>query len=175
MPTPPRESMDDALRPGSTPGCRISDVAASIADAVVHGDDATVVTGVTHDSRQVRPGDLYVARAGERTHGTRHADGAVAAGAVAVLTDQPSVDAALRAGIGSVVATHDVRAAAGRAAAAVYGHPADGMTVLGITGTNGKTTTSYLIESGLRTAGHVTGLVGTVETRVAGTVVASIR
>jgi UDP-N-acetylmuramoyl-L-alanyl-D-glutamate--2,6-diaminopimelate ligase len=175
MPIPPRESMHDALRPRSVPGCRVRDVAAAVVDAVVHGETTTVLTGVTHDSRQVRPGDLYVARPGEKTHGIRHVDAALAAGAVAVLTDPPSVETAARAGATAVVAVADVRAAAGPAAAAVYDHPADGMAVLGITGTNGKTTTSYLVEAGLRASGHVTGMVGTVETRIAGDVVASVR
>src|SRR5881275_1927747 len=109
MPTPPRESMHDAPRPRSVRGCRVRDVADAVADAVVHGDAATVVTGVTHDSRQVRRGDLYVARPGEKTHGIRHVDAAVAAGAVAVLTDPTSVETATSAGAAAVVAVADVR------------------------------------------------------------------
>ena len=146
-----------------------------LTDATLYGDDTVVVHGVTHDSRLVQAGDLYLARPGEHTHGIQHVDGAVAAGAVAVLTDPPSVDAAMAAGASAVVAVPDPRAAAGPAAAWVYGYPAADLTLVGITGTNGKTTTAYLVDAGLRAGGHTTGMIGTVETHVAGTVVPSMR
>jgi UDP-N-acetylmuramoyl-L-alanyl-D-glutamate--2,6-diaminopimelate ligase len=166
--------MGDALRPRQVRGCAASDVAVAV-HGDVHGDGAIRVTGITHDSHQVRPGDVYVARPGERTHGIRFVDAAMQSGATTVLTDQPSLDAARDAGAACVVVVDDVRAAAGPAAAVVYDHPADAMNVVGITGTNGKTTTSYLVESGLRADGRTTGLVGTVETRVAADVVHSVR
>jgi UDP-N-acetylmuramoyl-L-alanyl-D-glutamate--2,6-diaminopimelate ligase len=124
----------------------------------------TVVTGVTHDSREVRPGDLYAALPGSVRHGAEFADRAASAGAVAVLTDP--------AGRGvtdlPTLVADDPRAVLGPVSARVYGDPTARLTVLGITGTSGKTTTAYLVEAGLHAAGHVTGLVGTVETRVAG-------
>jgi UDP-N-acetylmuramoyl-L-alanyl-D-glutamate--2,6-diaminopimelate ligase len=146
-----------------------------LTDATLYGDDTVTVRGITHDSRQVQAGDLYLARPGEHTHGIRHVAGAVAAGAVAVLTDPPSVDAALAAGAAAVVSVDDPRAVAGPAAAWVYGSPAADLSVIGITGTNGKTTTAYLVDAGLRAAGHTTGMIGTVETHVAGTVIPSMR
>src|SRR5205085_12008651 len=132
--------------------------------ARVHGDVTAGVTGITHDSRLVQPGDLYLARAGEHTHGIDHVAAALASGAVAVLTDPQAPAVAVAAGAGAVVEVSDPRAVAGVVAAWVYGDPSHGMLVVGITGTNGKTTTAYLVDAGLRAAGHVTGPVGTVET-----------
>ena len=74
-----------------------------------------------------------------------------------------------------VLVADEPRALLGALSAAVWGDPTAGMLVLGVTGTNGKTTTAYLLEEGLRAAGHTTGLVGTIETRVAGESVPSIR
>lgn len=136
--------------------------------------DGVTVTGVTHDSRAVQPGDLYAALPGARTHGAAFAGPAVAAGAVALLTDpdgeRPAVDTGL-----PVLVVADPRVVLGPVSVWVYGAPANGMTVLGVTGTNGKTTTSYLIDAGLRAGGHVTGLLGTVETRIGDAVVPSGR
>jgi UDP-N-acetylmuramoyl-L-alanyl-D-glutamate--2,6-diaminopimelate ligase len=147
----------------------------AVPSARLVGDPATTVTGVTHDSREVQAGDLYVARAGERTHGIDHVEAALEAGAVAVLTDPASAAAAAAAGARSVVVVDDVRSAMGPIAAWVYGDPAAELLLLGVTGTNGKTTTVYLLESGLRAAGRVTGLIGTIETLVAGGVLPSAR
>src|SRR5262249_57161548 len=77
------------------------------------------------------------------------------------------------AGLPAIVVA-DPREALGPIAAAVYGDPTDHLTVIGITGTAGKTSTAYLVESGLRAAGHVTGLIGTVETRLGDLVVDSV-
>ncbi|MQA05974.1 MAG: UDP-N-acetylmuramoyl-L-alanyl-D-glutamate--2,6-diaminopimelate ligase [Streptosporangiales bacterium] len=131
------------------------------------------VTGITHDSRQVRPGDVYAALAGANVHGADFADQAAAAGAVAVLTDRQGT-AKVTADV-PVLTVADPRADLGRAAAWVYGDPAADLLVLGVTGTNGKTTTAFLVEAGLRAAGHRTGLVGTVATKIADETVTSIR
>jgi UDP-N-acetylmuramoyl-L-alanyl-D-glutamate--2,6-diaminopimelate ligase len=139
------------------------------------GDPAVEITGITHDSRRVRPGDLYVARSGEKTHGIAHVGEAVAAGAVGVLTDRDAAQVAIDAGVAAVLAVDEPRDAMGPAAAWTYGDPAGAMTLLGVTGTNGKTTTSYLIEAGLRAAGRRPGLVGTIETRVNGEAIPSAR
>ena len=130
------------------------------------------VTGVTHDSRQVRPGDLYAALPGSHAHGAAYAARAADAGAVAVLTD--AAGAEMIDGL-PVLVVADARAELGRVAARVYGEPARDLVVVGVTGTNGKTTTSYLVESGLRAAGHRTGMIGTVETRIGDERVASER
>jgi UDP-N-acetylmuramoyl-L-alanyl-D-glutamate--2,6-diaminopimelate ligase len=133
-----------------------------------------MVTGVTHDSRAVQPGDIYAALPGSRVHGAEFAGQAAAAGAVAVLTDPAGGPAVEAAGLPAVI-VEDPRAALGPVAAQIYGDPTAELTVIGITGTNGKTTTAYLIEAGLRAAGHVTGLFGTVETRLADEVLPSLR
>jgi UDP-N-acetylmuramoyl-L-alanyl-D-glutamate--2,6-diaminopimelate ligase len=143
--------------------------------ARLDGDPATAVTGVTHDSRAVQPGDLYIARAGERSHGIDHVEAALNVGAVAVLTDAESASAATAAGARAVVVVDDVRRAMGAASAWVYGDPAAALLLLGVTGTNGKTTTVYLLDAGLRAAGRRTGLIGTIETRVAGETLPSAR
>ncbi|MEP6697123.1 MAG: UDP-N-acetylmuramoyl-L-alanyl-D-glutamate--2,6-diaminopimelate ligase [Pseudonocardiales bacterium] len=132
------------------------------------------ITGITHDSSAVRPGDLYAALPGARTHGARFAAAAVRAGAVAVLTD-PAGRAAAGDPAVPVIVVEAPRAVLGEVAAWVYGDPSAGLTVLGVTGTNGKTTTAYLIDAGLRAAGHTTGLVGTIDIRVAGQSVSSVR
>jgi UDP-N-acetylmuramoyl-L-alanyl-D-glutamate--2,6-diaminopimelate ligase len=130
------------------------------------------VTGITHDSRSVLPGDLYAALPGAQYHGARFCQQAAEAGAVAVLTDPDGRLAAQRSGL-PVLAVPGVRARLGEAADWVYGHPSGSMLLIGVTGTSGKTTTTYLLESALRLAGHRTGLIGGVETRVAGESVAS--
>jgi UDP-N-acetylmuramoyl-L-alanyl-D-glutamate--2,6-diaminopimelate ligase len=128
------------------------------------------VTGVTHDSVAVRSGDVYAALPGARRHGAEFGAEAVAAGAVAILTDADG--AALLAQRGGaaalvpVLVMPDPRGRLGDLAAAVYGFPSARLPVIGITGTAGKTSTAYLIESGLRAAGRRTCMIGTVETRI---------
>ncbi len=124
-----------------------------------------VVTGVTVASGDAQPGDLFVAEAGLRVHGARYAGQAVAAGAVAVLTDETGVADAAAAGVPVLVAD-DPRGLAGPIAARVYGEPAQGLRTVGITGTNGKTTTSYFVDAALRAAHPTTAVLGTVELRI---------
>jgi UDP-N-acetylmuramoyl-L-alanyl-D-glutamate--2,6-diaminopimelate ligase len=124
-----------------------------------------LVGGVTLDSRAVRPGDLYAALPGFNVHGARFAGAAVRAGAAAVLTDPPGAAELADVAV-PVVVVDDPRAVLGEVAAGIYGDPARDLTMLGVTGTNGKTTTAYLIESALRSHGLRTGLVGTIETRI---------
>jgi UDP-N-acetylmuramoyl-L-alanyl-D-glutamate--2,6-diaminopimelate ligase len=130
------------------------------------------VTGITHNSRLVRPGDLYAALPGSRHHGARFCADAAAAGAVAVLTDPAGRDLAVASGL-PVFVVGDPRSRLGAVAAWIYGNPSARLLLIGVTGTSGKTTTTYLLESGLRAAGHRTGLVGGVETRIGGAAVAS--
>ncbi|HEX5018069.1 MAG TPA: UDP-N-acetylmuramoyl-L-alanyl-D-glutamate--2,6-diaminopimelate ligase [Actinomycetes bacterium] len=126
----------------------------------------TSVTGVSLDSRDVRPGDLFIGLPGERVHGARFANQASADGAVAVLTDSEGRD--FVATSTPLIVVHSPRGRVGEIAAEVYGRPADQLLTIGVTGTNGKTTTTYLLESGLRSAGHRTGVVGTVGTIIDG-------
>ncbi|MEV1289637.1 UDP-N-acetylmuramoyl-L-alanyl-D-glutamate--2,6-diaminopimelate ligase [Micromonospora sp. NPDC049679] len=161
-------------RPRTAFPLRLADIAALLAvDPVPHGASVQV-TGVTHASDEVRPGDLYAALPGARRHGAEFIPAVAAAGAVAVLTDAAGAAAATRAGLPALIVA-DPRAVLGAVAAAVYGEPTRDLTVIGITGTAGKTSTAYLIESGLRAAGHTTGLIGTVETRLGDVVLDSVR
>ena len=167
--------MASTPRPSATTGRPVRGLSDRLPAARIHGAGDVLVSGITHDSRAVRVGDLYLARPGEHVHGIDYVADAVAAGAVAVLTDPPSVAAALATGVAAVVEVADPRAATGPAAAWVYGDPARALDVIGVTGTNGKTTTAYLLDGGLRASGRRTGLVGTVETRIGDDVVPSAR
>ena len=120
---------------------------------------------MTLSSRTVRPGDLYAALPGARTHGAEYAADAARAGAVAVLTDPGGAARAAGAGL-PVAVVPDPRAVLGELAAWVYGDPASKLLTLGVTGTNGKTTTTSMLDAALRAAGRRTGLVGTVELRL---------
>lgn len=126
-----------------------------------------VVTGVTLDSRRVRPGDLYVGLPGASTHGARFAGDAARAGAIALLTD--AAGAALAEGSGLPVAVvADPRAAMAPLAAAVHGHPADRLEAYAVTGTNGKTSTVFLLEAALAALGRRVATIGTIGFRVDG-------
>jgi len=122
----------------------------------------TVVTGIAYRADSVHPGDVFFCIAGLRHDGHDFAADAVARGAVALVCARP-----LKLEVPQAV-TGDVRRAMALGAAAINGDPTAQMDVVGITGTNGKTTTAYLLDSILRATGRVTGLIGTVETRVAG-------
>jgi UDP-N-acetylmuramoyl-L-alanyl-D-glutamate--2,6-diaminopimelate ligase len=143
---------------------------AELADLIgppVQGDPETAVTGVTLASGSVQPGDLYAALPGARTHGAAYLADALARGAVAVLTDAAGA-AAVEDPALPVCVVADPRGVLGAVASRVHGRPSEQLTVIGITGTNGKTTTSYLVEAGLAAAGWTSGLIGTVQTRTRG-------
>ncbi len=135
-------------------------------------DELGSVSGVTLDSRAVCPGDLYAALPGARVHGAAFCADAVAAGAVAVLTDPDGRARAAASGVPVFVLT-DPRARLGEIACWVYGDPSSRLGLIGVTGTSGKTTSTYLIEAGLRAAGHRTGLVGGIEIKIGTDVVPS--
>src|SRR5581483_3100368 len=128
------------------------------------------ITGLEHDSRRVRPGNVFVAMRGETTDGNRYIDAAVANGAAAVVTD--SAQTPPREGVGWARVEHGRRALA-EMGARLYGSPARKLALNGITGTNGKTTTTFLLESILKAAGRGSVLIGTIEYHVAGEVFAA--
>jgi UDP-N-acetylmuramoyl-L-alanyl-D-glutamate--2,6-diaminopimelate ligase len=122
------------------------------------------VSGITSGTRFVRPGDLFAGLPGTHAHGASYAPEAVAQGAVAVLTDEAGAQF-VPDGV-SVLLVPDVRRHLGPAAAAVYDHPSAAMRVLGVTGTSGKTTTTFLMRAGLTASGRTPGLIGTVATMI---------
>ena len=123
------------------------------------GAAGTLVSGVHHDSRRVAEGDLFVARAGARAHGERFIADAITRGARAVLVARGSEGAP--AGVPRIEAL-DVPLALALASAAVYGHPTFTLDVIGITGTNGKTTTAHLVQACIDACGRRAGIVGTL-------------
>jgi UDP-N-acetylmuramoyl-L-alanyl-D-glutamate--2,6-diaminopimelate ligase len=125
------------------------------------------VNGVEYDSRRVKPGCVFVAMRGETSDGNRFIDAAIKAGAVAVVTDSPTEKP--REGVAWAVVPQGRRALA-RLSANFYKRPAERIAVTGITGTNGKSTTAFLIESILTAAGRKSALIGTIEYHVAGKV-----
>jgi len=125
------------------------------------------VSSVEYDSRRVKPGCAFVAMRGESVDGNRFIDQAIDAGAVAVVTD--SATEKPREGMAWAVVPQGRRALA-RVSANFYKRPAERIAVTGITGTNGKSTTAYLMESILTAAGRKSALIGTIEYHVAGKV-----
>jgi UDP-N-acetylmuramoyl-L-alanyl-D-glutamate--2,6-diaminopimelate ligase len=117
-----------------------------------------LVTGVTEDSRKVVPGNVFVARAGTKTDGGKYASDAVRQGAVAVITETKLPNLAV-----PQVVVPDAAAATSFLANAFHGHPSQKVKVLAVTGTNGKTTTTYIIRHLLKKVGRKCGMVGTVQ------------
>ncbi len=142
----------------------VGQLGASQPPAAREPEGIVAVTGITHDSRAVRPGDLYAALPGARLHGADFVGQAAGLGAAAVLTDATGAERAAATGLPVLVAD-DPRARMGELAATIYGRPGRDLLQIGITGTSGKTTTAYLVEGGLK-ADRATGLIGTVETRI---------
>jgi UDP-N-acetylmuramoyl-L-alanyl-D-glutamate--2,6-diaminopimelate ligase len=139
------------------------------ADVLRHIGGDVLVSGVEYDSRRVVPGSLFVAMGGETTDGNRYVEQAVARGAVAVVTDSAAAYDATANGpleVALAEVPHGRRALA-TIAANVFAHPERKIRLSGVTGTNGKTTTAYLLEQLLRAAGRSTALVGTIEYRIA--------
>ena len=161
--------------PRPTPVPRVlADLVADLGGVRVLGDEARTVTGATLDSRDVRPGDLFAALPGAHHHGAQYVERAVDAGAVAVLTDPASAEA-MKGLVASVVVAEEPRAILGRISARVYGDPASRLRTAGVTGTNGKTTVTYLIEAAVRAAGRRTGLIGTTGCHIGERTVPSAR
>ncbi len=148
---------------GRTPGVRLEDLVREIPGAhLTSRDDAVsvVVTGVRHDSREVKPGDVFVARTGAKSDGLAFVDAAIARGAVAVIAKTGAIRQEVSAI--PVIEVDDVPRALAFASAAVYGHPTFGLDVVGLTGTNGKTTTSQLVAACIESSGGRPAVIGTL-------------
>jgi len=160
--------MTMTMRPARVEPVSLSELlgAAGLDPTTLDGEDV-LVTGATVDSRDVHQGDLFGAFSGLVQHGARFAADAVAAGAVAILTDDAGRDIVRAGGLTvPVVVAPDTRAAMGEASTAIYGHPSSRLTLVGITGTNGKTTTSYFVDNALAQVHEHRGVLGTVELRI---------
>ncbi|PFG19382.1 UDP-N-acetylmuramoyl-L-alanyl-D-glutamate--2,6-diaminopimelate ligase [Serinibacter salmoneus] len=160
-------------RPADLPPRALSDLAdahALVRDERSPSPQGVQVSGVTLATASAHPGDLFVAVPGLRSHGARYADQARHAGVVAIVTDQAGADLiAQDGGLAIPVLCHpEPRAIAAALAADVYREPWREMTTTGVTGTNGKTTTTFLLAEILANLGRRAGLIGTVETRVGG-------
>ncbi|SED57273.1 UDP-N-acetylmuramoyl-L-alanyl-D-glutamate--2,6-diaminopimelate ligase [Streptomyces sp. TLI_105] len=149
-------------RPEQARPTPLGDLAAQLG---VDAPQAAEISGITHDSRAVRPGDVYAALPGARAHGADFVTQAAGLGAAAILTDPAGAERAAATGL-PVLVVDNPRGRMGELAAAIYGRPGEDLLQIGITGTSGKTTTAYLVEGGLRGSGRRTGLVGTVEMRI---------
>jgi UDP-N-acetylmuramoyl-L-alanyl-D-glutamate--2,6-diaminopimelate ligase len=159
------------LRPRRPVGHALTPLAAQVQAVSVTGVAVPDVriTGVTLRGQDAQDGDLFAALPGASSHGGRYVDEAVRRGAVAVLTDATGVREIAATTVPVPVLVHpDPRSVLGELAATVYGHPSERLRVIGVTGTSGKTTTTYLMESGLRSAERVAGLIGTVGIRIDG-------
>ena len=141
-------------------GRRVDELVQEIPGAtLVAGDPATFVTGVHHDSRRIEKGHAFIARPGLRTHGEKFVVDAIGRGASVVIAPRGS-SAPMP---GTVwIETDDAAKALAFASAAVYGHPTFSLEAVGITGTNGKTTTSHLVHACIAACGGQPGLVGTL-------------
>ncbi len=134
-----------------------------LTDPSLNGEVPARISGVTADSRRVEAGECFVAVTGFKQDGRRFIPQALARGASMIVAEPPDPlpeERVLR------VLVPAARPALARLAAAFWGHPSRGFTVVGITGTNGKTTTSYLVEALLRARGGRTGVVGTIQYRI---------
>jgi len=156
----------------SLPSCKASRMGRRVTDLVreipgstlIAGDPETFVTGVHHDSRRIEPGHAFVARPGLRTHGEKFVADAISRGASVVIA--PKGSGTPVPGV-TWIETDDAAKALAFVSAAVYGHPTFSLEAVGITGTNGKTTTSHLVHACIEAAGGQPGIVGTLGYRFA--------
>ncbi len=146
------------------------DVLAEVRTLDAEGSASIEISGVQYDSRRAGTGDAFVAMLGETVDGNKYVDGACARGVTAVVTDMRETYERLRgSGLGLALVERG-RRGLGEVSAAVFGHPERTLKLSAVTGTNGKTTTAWLLEQMLRSVGRKSVLVGTIETHVAGEV-----
>lgn len=142
---------------------------AEVVGGRVLGDPTVTVRDVTHDSRQAGPGTMFAAVVGSRVDGHDFVEAAVSAGSPAVLVQRECPTEATQ------LLVEDVREAMGPVAAEVHGHPSRRLALVGVTGTNGKTTVTHMVESIGIASGRKVGLIGTVHTRVGATSIPNTR
>ena len=141
---------------------KLADLARRINASAVTGEVDVEALDVTHDSRDAEPGSVFVAIRGEKTDAHRFIGEAVGRGAIAVMSERPSS----AENVPAWIQVPSARSALARAAAAVHGHPSEKLKLVGITGTNGKTTTAHLIDSIIRVREGTSAMFGTITHRV---------
>jgi len=150
---------------------KLTDILQTVKTLTVEGSLDRDITGITYDSRRVMPGNLFVAMRGENTDGHRYVESAVERGATAIVFER-------EAGLNpraTRIKVKDARLALALTAARFYNHPSQELKVVGVTGTNGKTTTAFMVKSILETAGIGTGLLGTVQYQVGQRIIPAAR
>lgn len=171
------------LRPAQVADCTPAQVVQWLADQDITARElqgTRIITGLTMDSREVQEGDLYVALGGAKAHGASFVEAALKLGAAALLTDAEGLSIAktsadLPDDFG-VIVCEDLRRAVGPLSARIYNsQPTDGSAprLFAMTGTNGKTTSTYMINSIMKALGHTTGLIGTIEILAGGQAIPS--
>lgn len=168
-----KEQIPPILRPNAVKPVSLAEFAKHF-DLPIHGDGSKVaLLGISMNTGDLRPGDIFVAMPGKKTHGANFVPKALELGAVAVVTD--AAGAAIVGQLAVPVLTlENPRAHLGELAAFVYGNvPGNMPKLFATTGTNGKTSTSYLLEGILRQIGEVTGLTSTAERHIAGEIIVS--
>lgn len=160
--------MDWGSHPMSRPGERLSSIAEQIGGVLTAAGDPVIVDA-THDSRQVGVESVFIAVRGMTSDGHNFIESALSRGAAAVVCEEP-----LGADVPHVL-VEDARSVMSHVASIVHGQPSTELDVVGITGTNGKTSVSYMLESILESAGRTVGVIGTVTTRVKGETIPTLR
>ena len=146
----------------------LGELASLSGGTIYQGQDVTV-EAIGLVAQELAPGALFAAVPGTRVHGATFAADTEAA---AILTDEAGVEILQKAGeTRPILVVPHVRSVLGKVSARVFGDPSQQLTMIGITGTSGKTTTSYLLEAGLMAEGHKVGLIGTTGTRIDGVAV----
>lgn len=168
-----KEQIPPILRPDHVVPVSLQDFAEHFALPIIGDVTAIQLTGISMNTGDLRPGDLFVAMPGKKTHGANFVGKALELGAVALVTDQAGIDQLGELPV-PVLLLENPRTKLGELAAFVYGNiPGNMPKLFATTGTNGKTSTSYLLEGILRQMGECTGLTSTAERHIAGEVIVS--
>lgn len=145
---------------------KLNELIEELSPLEVMGDADVEVTGIAYDSRRVKPGDLFVAIRGLSVDGHSFIPQAVERGAAAIMGERPAGEIPQPSSPKPYIQVRDSRYALAMASAAFYGHPGRKLRVIGVTGTDGKTTTVNLIHSILEAAGFKAGMISTVNARI---------
>ena len=150
---------------------KLTEILQTVKPVAVEGSLDRDITGVAYDSRRVMPGNLFVAMHGEHTDGQQYVEAAIERGATAVVFEH----AGTLNPRATQIQVDDARQTLALAAASFYNHPSQALKVVGVTGTNGKTTTAFMIKAIMEAAGISTGLLGTVQYQIGARIIPAVR